>query len=110
MRKEMAAVELPDVYRTANARVALERMGKRKDNGLLDRRPAGAICVALARGKNREDAASAAAVRDAESLPSLAVRGPRGGEQGIKGIDRDDTTGELARRERIQVMVALMRE
>jgi len=61
-------------------------------HGLLDRGPAGAICFAMARGKDRKDAASAAPVRDAEGLSSLALWGSRGGGKGIKGIrqGRDD--------------------
>src|SRR5260370_14508498 len=44
--------------------------------GVLDRRPAGAICFAVACGKNREDAASAASVRDAEGVWVVEVRRP----------------------------------
>ena len=63
-------------------------------HGLLDRRPAGAICLAVARRKDGEDAADATPVRDAEGLPYLAVRGARAGRQAIEGISqgRDDAS------------------
>src|SRR6202008_220039 len=62
-------------------------------DGLLDRGPAGAFCFAMACGKDREDATGAAPVRDVEGLSHLALWRSWGGRQGIRGLDKDQTTG-----------------
>src|SRR5260370_5832294 len=54
---------------------------------VLDRRPAGAVCFAMARGKDGEDAKGAAPRRDAESVWVMA--------QGICGGREEGTSTEL---------------